>query len=86
MKLKRKRINVNIDNDIYPNDDLFFISQRRYKPTALLRLKIRELRQIEESGADELEKQIEKLRKQRDNLLFFIESKNLNKEYFESLK
>lgn len=86
MKIKAKRININVHNDIYPNDDLLFMSTRRLKPSHLLRQKIRELRQIEESGAEELTKQIEKLQTQRNKLFNFLEEKDLKGVYFDWLK
>jgi hypothetical protein len=80
--MKKFKTNVNIDNDQAPNDDLQFIRMHGLKPTNLLRAKIKELREIEEGAPDPklLSAKLQRIAQQRDNLLKFIEDKNLTDE------
>lgn len=77
--MKKFKTNVNIDNDKAPNDDLDFIRKHGFKPTNLLRAKIKELRAIEEGAPDtkELIRQREAFRNHRDKLIDFINKHGL---------
>jgi len=82
MRIKKFRADCNIDNDKFPNDDLNFIRTHGLKPTNLLRAKIKELREIEEGAPDPklLVAKMQRIVQQRDNLLNFIEEKQLTDE------
>lgn len=87
MQTKSFRTNVLIDNDRYPKDDLQFIRAKGFKPTNLLRMKIKELREIEEGAPSPklLIEQLNKARIFRDSILKFVDDKGLIDEMFKTI-
>jgi len=85
MKTKSYRTDILIDDDKYPKDDLNFIRTHGFKPTNLLRAKIKELRAIEEGEPDNqtLLKNLQNISKYRDELIKFIEKKGLLDELLQ---
>lgn len=83
--MKKFKTNVNIDNDKAPNDDLQFIRSRGFKPTNLLRAKIKELRAIEE-GEPSQKQLLENMKNLQDRLksvLSYLEQKGLLDEFLK---
>jgi hypothetical protein len=84
VKIKKFRAECLIDNDEPPKDDLTFIRRKGLKPTALLRVKIKELREEEENPTTPLKEVVERLRIQNNKLLVFLEKNNLTDDFFKS--
>lgn len=83
MIIKKYRTDVCIDDDKFPNDDWDFIQKRGFKPTHLLRSKIKELREQEE-GAPDNKTLLENIKRLKDNLekaLNFLQEKGLLDNY-----
>lgn len=87
MKTKSFRTNVLIDNDKAPKDDLDFIRRHGFKPTNLLRSKIKELRAFEEGEPDTkiLIEQRDRAVKHRNQLVDFINKHGLTEAMIEEL-
>lgn len=85
MQMKKFKTDVLINNDKYPEDDLQFIRTRGLKPTNLLRMKIKELRAIEdgEPDAEKLMQNLKNVSVYRDKLIKFITEKGLFDEFFK---
>lgn len=70
---------VAIDDDIAPNDDRMFITQRGLKPTNLLRSKIKELRAREEGAptVDGMQKNISRLQSLLQEIFDFMDKEGV---------
>jgi hypothetical protein len=82
-QIKKHRTDVNIDNGEFPFDDWKFIKERGFKPTNLLRSKIKELRKIEDGAPtiDGLLKSVNSLQEKIKELFAFIDDKGLFEDF-----
>jgi len=63
--------------------DWDFIQEKGFKPTNLLRIKVKELMEIDKVPVDELENTIKRIKLHRDKLIKFIKKKKLLDEFLK---
>lgn len=88
MPIKKFRTTILIDDDKFPNDDWAFIKTRHFKPTNLLRAKVKELREREEGKptTEQLLENIKNMQEKMKQLFSFLEQKELLDDFFKERK
>jgi hypothetical protein len=86
-KIRKFRTDILIDNDSPPNDDLLFIRSKGFRPTNILRAKIRELKAQDRGDSNELldlSKKLSNLQNLIEKLLSFLDKKGLTEEFYKT--
>lgn len=79
MQIKKHKTTINIDADSPPHDDWQWMAQRMFKATNLLRKKIKELREEDETGNVNYKIMNEKLNK-RMSRMFDLLNETMSEE------
>lgn len=87
MQKKQFITTIAIDDDSPPNDDLKFIRIRGFKPTNLLRSKIKELKEREEGAPtiEGLQATLQRIQKQISLTYDFLENEGLLDTYMKKI-
>ena len=84
MRVKKHRTTILIDCDRVPHDDLQYINAKGFKPTNLLRAKIKELKNKDLYGEVNYKEANERLHNRLTKLCEVLEQV-LSKEHFNSI-